>query len=596
MKTEYWKRFYEVFYQFKKPLLITFGLIILNMCLGALAPIFFGKMVSAITESVWKDALVFIAIAFIAYLLMDLCAWTRAHYELRKLDWTIIGETMLMSLRKMLTLSIGQHVHEHSGKIYSIISRGEGAILRLLSLFVHEFAPTLIKVVVYLTLLTIITPLLSLVSVMALFVFIVFSVRAQKKSMPALKDIRKSSNEIDTFRQEGVRMATTVIINSRADRTKQDHEEKILKHKNKHIGHWSSYYYSAYPRFFILALAKHMNMVVGVWLVYSGSLDIGTFVTALYVSNVLMTDISAIGGMQRTYLSEIPHVMKYIQLIDVKPIVCDRESAVTLKDVKKHIRVTDLRFRYEKLMDMEDPDDENSKVEESRIDTLLGVSLTIPAQKRVAFVGHSGSGKTTLARLLVRAYDPQEGTITLDDMDLRDIKQHSLHHLVGFVEQNVMLCSGSIKDNVLFGLNGDAQFVTETEMEDIKRVCRIDQFWHRLTDGWDTKIGENGVQLSGGERQRIAIARALIRKPRILILDEATSSLDTVSERIIQQTIDSLTGITTIIIAHRLSTVRKCDTIFVFEKGRVAAEGSHDELMKTSPTYRELVGSDEFYK
>jgi ABC-type multidrug transport system fused ATPase/permease subunit len=163
------------------------------------------------------------------------------------------------------------------------------------------------------------------------------------------------------------------------------------------------------------------------------------------------------------------------------------------------------------------------------------------------------------------------------------------------VEQNVVLFDHTLKYNILFGMNGRGASITDADLEKVSHVSCIDRFNHRLTSGWETHIGENGVKLSGGERQRVGIARAIIKEPRILILDEATSSLDAVNESLIKEAVRSASvGRTTIIIAHRLSTVRDADKIFVMDKGSIVAEGRHEELVRSSPEYKELVTKQLF--
>jgi ABC-type multidrug transport system fused ATPase/permease subunit len=223
------------------------------------------------------------------------------------------------------------------------------------------------------------------------------------------------------------------------------------------------------------------------------------------------------------------------------------------------------------------------------------MSIKIPQGQKVAFVGFSGSGKSTIIKLLLRIYDWNKGDIKIGENSLRDIDAKTLRQRIGYVEQHVDLFDASVRENILFGvLNKKSKNkVDEEELLDVVHKSRIDQFFDRLGEkGLDTLIGERGVKLSGGERQRIGIARALIKNPDILIFDEATASLDTENEKYIQEAIDeSSIGRTTIIIAHRLSTVQNSDLIYVMEKGEVVGVGNHDSLLKTSPEYLRLVNA-----
>jgi ATP-binding cassette subfamily B protein/subfamily B ATP-binding cassette protein MsbA len=217
---------------------------------------------------------------------------------------------------------------------------------------------------------------------------------------------------------------------------------------------------------------------------------------------------------------------------------------------------------------------------------LADISFDAPAGTMVALVGHSGAGKTTLSNLVARFHDPTEGRVTLDGHDLRDIELASYRRLLGIVEQDVFLFDGTIAENIAYANRG----ASDEAIAEAARAANAAEFIEALPGGYDTAIGERGVKLSGGQRQRIAIARALLAQPRILILDEATSNLDTESEQLIQAALARLMrDRTTFVIAHRLSTIRHADLIVVLEAGRVAEMGTHDDLIARSGRYREMV-------
>jgi ABC-type multidrug transport system fused ATPase/permease subunit len=257
------------------------------------------------------------------------------------------------------------------------------------------------------------------------------------------------------------------------------------------------------------------------------------------------------------------------ELLQVEPDVRDRPEAIALPGrANGALALREVSFSYM-----------------PGTPVLEGVNLDIPANTVVALVGRTGVGKTTLTSLVPRFYDVCAGAILLDGHDIRDLTMNSLRQQISIVLQDVFLFHGTVRENILFG-RPDA---TEAEMVEAARVANAEEFIERLPDGYDTLIGERGVKLSGGQKQRLAIARAVLKDAPILILDEATSSVDTETEMLIQQALERLmVGRTTIVIAHRLSTVRNADLIVVLEGTQVAEMGSHAELMARGGIYRHL--------
>jgi subfamily B ATP-binding cassette protein MsbA len=263
-----------------------------------------------------------------------------------------------------------------------------------------------------------------------------------------------------------------------------------------------------------------------------------------------------------------PAAERFFELLDAREEVPDLPDAVRITGVHDGIRISKLAFSY------------------GREPVLHDFSLDVKAGEVVAIVGRTGAGKSTLADLLLRFYDPDEGSIEIDGVDLRRIARDSLLDHVAVVTQEPFLFAGSIRDNIRYGRR-DA---TEEEILEAARVAHVDEFTRSLPDGYDTEVGETGVKLSGGQRQRVTIARAILKNPAILIFDEATSSLDAKSERYVQEAIDALLGGRTVfVIAHRLSTIRNADKIVVLEGGSVSRVGTHDQLMASDNLYRELI-------
>jgi ATP-binding cassette subfamily B protein len=259
---------------------------------------------------------------------------------------------------------------------------------------------------------------------------------------------------------------------------------------------------------------------------------------------------------------------RFLEIINTKPEIDDAEGAVDLENVEGRIDFNDVAFSY------------NDKTE-----VLKNINITINKGETVALVGPSGSGKTTFCNLIPRFYEVNEGSITIDGKDIRSLTLSSLRRNIGVVQQDVYLFTGTIRDNIIYG-KPDA---TREEIIRAAKLANAHDFIMELENGYDTFVGERGVKLSGGQKQRISIARAFLKNPPILILDEATSSLDNESERLVQESLKLLTeGRTTLIIAHRLSTIRNADKIIVLTANGIEEQGTHQELIEKGGVYAAL--------
>ncbi|MGY4691699.1 ABC transporter ATP-binding protein [Salibacterium sp. K-3] len=316
-------------------------------------------------------------------------------------------------------------------------------------------------------------------------------------------------------------------------------------------------------------------LLCGAYFIVQGELSIGDFMAFILLTNIFFRPIEKINAIIESYPKGYAGFKRYIALLDTQPDIVDRPDAKPLDHVEGNIMYSGVRFGY---------DDERP--------VLDGIDLFIRPGETAAFVGPSGAGKTTLCSLLPRFYDIQDGAITVDGVDIRDIELSSLRSHTGIVQQDVFMFSGTLRDNIRYGkLDADDEKVWEAA-----RRAELEAFIDDLPEGLDTIVGERGVKLSGGQKQRLSIARMFLKNPPILILDEATSALDTETEASIQRSLNELAeGRTTLIIAHRLATIRHADRIIVVTPEGIEEQGTHEELLQQEGHYAKLHGAQNVY-
>jgi ATP-binding cassette, subfamily B, bacterial len=319
---------------------------------------------------------------------------------------------------------------------------------------------------------------------------------------------------------------------------------------------------------FLPLLAQAAVLLIGSRMVAHGSLSIGSFVSFNLYLALLVTPLRSLGMWVGQAQRATASGERIFQILDEPEDVGDLPGAVDLPEGDGAIRFENVSFSYLPGRPV-----------------LQDLDLSLDAGTTVALIGHTGSGKTTVSSLVPRFYDVDSGRVLVDGVDVRDVKLASLRRSIGVITQDPFLFSTTVRDNIAFGLPE----LTDEEVERVARLAQAHEFVERLPQGYDTVIGERGITLSGGQRQRIAIARALAVDPRILILDDATASVDATTEAHIRAGLrEVMEGRTTLIIAHRLSTIALADEVVVLDNGRIVARGTHAELLETSPVYREI--------
>lgn len=353
----------------------------------------------------------------------------------------------------------------------------------------------------------------------------------------------------------------------------EEHENTLFQEENKQFRATKLMAYKTMAKsmsisYMLMRLITVFVMICGAWFFIQGKIEMGEFMAFLLLSNIFFRPIEKINAVIESYPKGIAGFKRYLEIMDTDPEIADVPDAVSLSSVRGDIRFEGVTFGYEPSRTI-----------------LNNIHLTIRAGETVAFVGPSGAGKTTICSLLPRFYDVDQGMITVDGIDIRNIKLQNLRKHIGIVQQDVFLFSGTIRDNIAYG---DLQ-ATDQQIWEAARRASLDELIRSLPDGMETVIGERGVKLSGGQKQRLSIARMFLKNPPILILDEATSALDTETEAQIQKSLAELSiGRTTLVIAHRLTTIQSADRIIVVNSDGIAEQGTHQELIHSGGVYSRL--------
>ncbi len=487
-----------------------------------------------------------------------------------------VGERMLADLRNQLfrhleRLSMGYYERNRTGVIVSRITNDVEALDQLVTDGVTSLVQNTLLLVGTAVVLFLLDWRLALASLTVLPVMGLLTAWVRSRSNRAYRSVRERLGLVTATLAEdvaGMRVVqsfTREPVQERAFREVND----SYRAANYRTVVLNGIYFPAVD--LLSSVATAIVFGYGGWLVYHGDMSTGTlFAFALYLSN-FFDPIQQLSQLYNTFLSAIAALDKIVGVLDEEPQVVDAADAAELPRIDGRVRFEGVRFRY-------GPD---------YPEVLVGLDLDVPAGTTVALVGHTGAGKSTIAKLLARFYDPTEGRVTVDGRDLRTVTQHSLRSQLGIVPQEGFLFGGTVAENIAFGRPGAAR----EEIERAARAVGAHGFVSELPEGYDTQLGERGTRLSLGQRQLVAFARALLADPRILVLDEATSSVDIGTERRIERALrELLAGRTAYVIAHRLSTIRDADLIVVLEHGRVVEQGTHDELLARRGLYPSLYG------
>ncbi len=466
-------------------------------------------------------------------------------------------------------LSLRFHLDRQMGGLTRAIERGVKGIEFLLSFMLFNILPTFLEIFMVSGILWVLYDFwFALITFVTIVIYIAFTLIVTEWRMKFRREMNQRDDEANTKAIDSLINYETVKYFNNEEHESRRYDHALRGYEVAAVKSQESLSKLNIGQGAIIAVGLVLNMLLAANGVKDGSMTIGDFVLVNTYLLQLYMPLNFLGFVYRQIKQSLTDMERMFSLLDVEKEVEDKKDAPDLVCDQASIRFEDVKFSY-------NPDRQ----------ILKGVSFDVPAGKTVAVVGPSGAGKSTLTRLMFRFYDVSSGRITIDGQDIRDVSQTSLRRSIGIVPQDTVLFNDTIAYNIAYGRPG----ASDAEITNAAKLASIDRFIAALPEGSKAMVGERGLKLSGGEKQRVSIARMLLKCPKVMIFDEATSALDTRTEKDIQQALrDVSRGHTTLMIAHRLSTVIDADEIIVLREGQVAERGRHQDLLTQDGLYAEM--------
>lgn len=494
--------------------------------------------------------------------------------ELRDTLFGRVTENAMRSLglqvfRHVHSLDLDFHLNRRTGGLARDIERGTSGISFLLRFFIFNIAPTLFEILMVAGIL-----LFSygwpyaVVVLLSVLVYAMFSFRATAWRTRFVREVNAADSSSNTQAVDSLLNYETVKYFTNEEFEAERYDTLLADWEGARRSNRLSLFALNSGQALIIALSQTAMLGLAAWQVHAGDMTIGDFVLVNQFMLQLFMPLGFLGFVYREIKSSLASIEQLFALLDLRPAVADAPEAPALEVSEAMIEFRNVEFAY--------------SVERA---ILKGVSFQIRGGEKVAVVGASGAGKSTLVKLLFRFYDPSSGAVFIDGQDIRDVTQHSLRRQIAIVPQDCVLFNTSVRENLAYG---DPTASAE-KISAAVSAAHLDAFIEQLPDGLDTVVGERGLKLSGGEKQRVGIARAILKGAPILVFDEATSSLDSRSERAVLDAFAAMSRQhTTLVIAHRLSTIVDADRIVVLHQGRVVEEGKHHDLLVENGYYSQL--------
>ncbi len=564
------KRLFPFVWEFRGRVLIA----LLSLVLSKLAIVGMPLVLKEIVDSLdtTKDVLVLPITLLLAYGALRLASslfnelrdavFARVRYHaMRRISQRVLSH--------LYSLSLGYHLDRKTGGITRDLERGTNSLSSILNYLVFNIIPTAAEfMLVAVILLGKYEVRFALVTFITVAVYIAFTLSVTEWRMHFRHKMNAQESEANTYAVDGMLNYETVKYFNNEDYELARYDDTLKGWEQSAVKSQNSMSILNFGQGAVIAVGVTFMMIFAAQGVVSGTMSLGDLVLVNTMMLQLFLPLNFLGIIYRALKYSLADMDMMMRLLDTRQEIVDKENAAQLQVDQAHVQIENVSFSY---------------TEERQI--LNDVSFEILPGQKVAVVGPSGAGKSTLSRLLFRFYEPDQGRILVDGQDISDVTQASLRENIGIVPQDTVLFNQSIFHNIHYANQ-------EASLEDVQnaaRVANIHGFIESLPDGYDTIVGERGLKLSGGEKQRIAIARVILKNPRILVFDEATSSLDSRSE---QSILSSLKEVamqhTTLVIAHRLSTIIDADSILVMDKGKIVECGTHQQLLKEQGLYAHL--------
>ena len=520
------------------------------------------------TQKLFNDIVVIAVVLLIVFILRTVMMFLQ-NYVSHYAAWNFVAEIRTRIYDHLQRLSISYYHDKQTGQLMSRVVNDTGAFEILIAHAIPDLVSSIILFIGVTIILFNTNPVLAALTCIPI-PLILLTAPLIKKIRAMHKEAQILVADVNAKLQDNFSGIKEIQIFNREEDEYASVSNKNLKHAGALI---KALFYSAIMHPIIGFLTSLGNVIVigvgGYLVLFNKGMDIKDVVGFLMYLSLFYGPVASFARIIEDMQSGIAGGERVFEVLDAEPEIKEKPNAGTLKKVKGDIAFENVTFQY----------NQDSVI-------LNNISFNIPSKKMFALVGPTGVGKTTMAALIPRFYDPVSGSIKIDGRDIKDVTLKSLRDNISMVLQDVFLFNGTIKENIMYG----KPEATDEAVEKAAKMACIHDFIDGLPEKYDTVVGERGVRLSGGQKQRISIARSLLCESPVLILDEATSAVDTETEREIQDAIQKIAGsCTLIVIAHRLSTVKRADSILVLEEGEVKEQGSHEELIAKNGIYRHLV-------